>query len=189
MTTPIIITTLLLAPSVVAFIWSAVSGRHRPPLQTTAAIGLAAVFSFTGMGHFIKTEGMVEMMPPRMPMRHASVIASGFFEWALAIGLLLPRTRRLAAMISGTTIKPGEFALKYAKTQEGGARDAQVVASDIMLPIIPAAVINGMLGHALRDHQYRQPLQRVDQHEPPGVPDPELKSRCQPHLFPGASVL
>ena len=101
MTTPIIITTLLLAPSIAAFIWSAVSGRHRPPLQTTAAIGLAAVFSFTGMGHFIKTEGMVEMMPPRMPIRHASVIASGFFEWALAVGLLLPRTRRLAAMISG----------------------------------------------------------------------------------------
>lgn len=54
----------------------------------------------------------------------------------------------LAAMISGSKLKPGEFALKYAKSQEGGARDAQVVASDIMLPIIPATVINGMLGHA-----------------------------------------
>jgi 2-methylcitrate dehydratase PrpD len=54
----------------------------------------------------------------------------------------------LAAMISGTTLKPGEFALKYAKLQEGGARDAQVVGSNIMLTIIPAAVINGMLGHS-----------------------------------------
>jgi 2-methylcitrate dehydratase PrpD len=54
----------------------------------------------------------------------------------------------LAAMISGATLKPGEFALKYARLQEGGARDAQVVASDIVLPIIPAAVVNGMLGHS-----------------------------------------
>ena len=54
----------------------------------------------------------------------------------------------LAAMISGATLKPGEFALKYAKLQEGGARDAQVVASNLMLPVIPAAVINGMLGHS-----------------------------------------
>ena len=54
----------------------------------------------------------------------------------------------LAAMISGSKLKPGEFALKYAKLQEGGARDAQVVASNMVLPIIPAAVINGMLGHS-----------------------------------------
>lgn len=53
----------------------------------------------------------------------------------------------LAAMISGTTLKPGEFALKYAKLQEGGARDAQVVGSNMVLPVISAAVINGMLGH------------------------------------------
>ena len=32
----------------------------------------------------------------------------------------------LAAMISGAQIKPGEMALKYARLQEGGARDAQV---------------------------------------------------------------
>lgn len=53
----------------------------------------------------------------------------------------------LAAMISGTTLKPGEFALKYGKLQEGGARDAQVVGSNLVLPVISAAVINGMLGH------------------------------------------
>ena len=54
----------------------------------------------------------------------------------------------LAAMISGSTLKPGEMALKYAKQMEGGAREAQVVASDLMLPVIPAAIANGMLGHS-----------------------------------------
>ena len=53
-----------------------------------------------------------------------------------------------AAMISGTQIKPGQMALKYAKLQEGGAREAQVVGSNLVLPAIPAAIANGMLGHA-----------------------------------------
>ena len=54
----------------------------------------------------------------------------------------------LAAMISGATLKPGEMALKYAKLNEGGARDAQVVASKMVLPILPAAIVNGMLAHS-----------------------------------------
>ena len=54
----------------------------------------------------------------------------------------------LAAMISGTQIKPGLLALKYARLQEGGPREAQVVASGLVLPVIPAAIANGMLAHA-----------------------------------------
>jgi 2-methylcitrate dehydratase PrpD len=54
----------------------------------------------------------------------------------------------LAAMISGATLKPGEMALKYAKLQAGGPKEAQVVASKLVLPLIPAAVVNGMLAHS-----------------------------------------
>ncbi|MGH7186492.1 MAG: MmgE/PrpD family protein, partial [Pseudomonadota bacterium] len=54
----------------------------------------------------------------------------------------------LAAMISGSTLKPGEMALRYAKLQAGGPKEAQVVASDMLLPVIPAAVVNGMLAHS-----------------------------------------
>lgn len=54
----------------------------------------------------------------------------------------------LAAMISGAEIKPGEMALKYGKLLEGGSRDAQIVASDMVLPIHAAAIVNGMLGHS-----------------------------------------
>ena len=53
-----------------------------------------------------------------------------------------------AAMISGATIKPGEFALKYARLQKGGPREAQVVASRMVLPALPAAIANGMLAHS-----------------------------------------
>jgi len=54
----------------------------------------------------------------------------------------------LAAMISGATLKPGEMALKYAKLQKGGPKEAQVVASKMVLPVIPAAIANGMLAHS-----------------------------------------
>jgi 2-methylcitrate dehydratase PrpD len=54
----------------------------------------------------------------------------------------------LAAMISGATLKPGEMALRYARLQAGGPQEAQIVASDMLLPVIPAAVVNGMLAHS-----------------------------------------
>lgn len=53
-----------------------------------------------------------------------------------------------AAMISGTRIKPGQMALKLARLHEDGAREAQVVASSMMLPAIPTAIANGMLAHS-----------------------------------------
>jgi uncharacterized membrane protein len=98
MTTPIILTVLLLTPLVVGRVWSAVTGKQRPSLAASAAIGLAMVFAFTGMGHFVKSEGMVDMLPPWFPMRHLAVLASGIFEWALAVALLVPRSRRMAAL-------------------------------------------------------------------------------------------
>jgi 2-methylcitrate dehydratase PrpD len=54
----------------------------------------------------------------------------------------------LAAMISGSTLKPGELALRYARLQSGGPKEAQVVASKMLLPVIPAAIANGMLAHS-----------------------------------------
>jgi 2-methylcitrate dehydratase PrpD len=53
-----------------------------------------------------------------------------------------------AAMISGATLKAGEMAHKFARLQECGVGEAQVVASPVRLPVIPAAIVNGMLGHA-----------------------------------------
>jgi 2-methylcitrate dehydratase PrpD len=54
----------------------------------------------------------------------------------------------LAAMISGAQLLPGEMALKYARLHGGGNAEATVIASDMVLPVIPAAIANGMLGHS-----------------------------------------
>jgi 2-methylcitrate dehydratase PrpD len=53
----------------------------------------------------------------------------------------------LAAMISGTTIEPGRFALRYVE-QLGGKPEAQVVGSGLITSAINAALANGMLAHS-----------------------------------------
>ncbi len=53
----------------------------------------------------------------------------------------------LAAMGSGAKLRPGRLAIKYARTQRG-KREATVIASNLMLPAISAALVNGILAHA-----------------------------------------
>jgi 2-methylcitrate dehydratase PrpD len=53
----------------------------------------------------------------------------------------------IAAMVSGTTINPGKFAIRYI-AQQGGNPEAQVVGSQIVTSAINAALANGMLAHS-----------------------------------------
>jgi uncharacterized membrane protein len=58
---------------------------------------LAALFVVAGLGHFLRTDFFVKMMPPYLPLHRALVIVSGVFEVVLGILLLVPRFSRLAA--------------------------------------------------------------------------------------------
>jgi 2-methylcitrate dehydratase PrpD len=53
----------------------------------------------------------------------------------------------LAAMVSGSRLKPGEMAIRYARAQ-GGVAEASVVATDIVTSAVNAALVNGMFAHA-----------------------------------------
>jgi 2-methylcitrate dehydratase PrpD len=53
----------------------------------------------------------------------------------------------LAAMVSGSRFKPGELAKKFARSQTG-AREAQVIGSEVVTSAIIAALANGMMAHA-----------------------------------------
>ena len=53
----------------------------------------------------------------------------------------------LAAMVSGAHLKPGEMAIRYARSQ-GGVAEATVLATDIRTSAVNAALVNGMLAHA-----------------------------------------
>ena len=52
-----------------------------------------------------------------------------------------------AAMVSGAHLKPGEMAIRYARSQ-GGVTEATVLTTDIQTSAVNAALANGMLGHA-----------------------------------------
>jgi 2-methylcitrate dehydratase PrpD len=53
----------------------------------------------------------------------------------------------LAAMISGSRLKPGELAIRYARAQ-GGVPEASIVATPIRTSAVTAALTNGMFAHA-----------------------------------------
>ncbi len=53
----------------------------------------------------------------------------------------------LSAMISGSRLRPGELAIRFARAQ-GGVPEATVFATDIRTSIINAALVNGMFAHS-----------------------------------------
>ena len=84
---------LLLAPRLVARVRGGDGAR-------AGRLGLALVFAFAALGHFVKTDAMAEMIPPALPQRRALVFFSGVFELALAILLLTwPKSRVLGLTI------------------------------------------------------------------------------------------
>jgi uncharacterized membrane protein len=61
--------------------------------------GLAAMFLFTAVAHFNSMRpDMVAMVPPWVPAPELMVTFTGICEIVGAIGLLVPRTRRVAAL-------------------------------------------------------------------------------------------
>jgi len=77
----VIIVVLLVAPSVVAHVLhldEMIAGR----------MGIAAVFAFTALGHFAKTDAMLPMLPSFVPWRRGLIYVSGILEIIFVIALL-----------------------------------------------------------------------------------------------------
>lgn len=72
------------------------------PLRDWAAatrVGLAVMFCFTAAAHFNSMRpDLIRMVPPAVPNPGLMVTFTGLCEIAGAIGLLVPRTRRIAAV-------------------------------------------------------------------------------------------
>lgn len=95
MTTPLIIIAILLTPTLLAAVIGSL--LRQPALYRLGGlVGMSAAFVFFAIGHFVKTGGMVEMLPPFVPERLLLVYATGVLEAALAIALLIPSWRKTA---------------------------------------------------------------------------------------------
>src|SRR5579863_7125745 len=53
----------------------------------------------------------------------------------------------LAAMVSGSRLRPGKFAISFVKSL-GGAEEACVIGDRVVTTAVNAAFANGMLAHA-----------------------------------------
>ncbi|RDI68980.1 DoxX family protein [Nocardia pseudobrasiliensis] len=65
-----------------------------------ARIGLAAMFALTASAHFLppRRDGLIAMVPPRLPSPAALVTLTGVLETAGAVGLLIPPVAPVAAI-------------------------------------------------------------------------------------------
>lgn len=102
MTAPLIILALLAGPLLIC--WLLRQTGRIPSLHNVGAWGLALVFLFTASGHFVQTAGLVEMLPPFIPARVPLIYLTGALEIALAIGIAVPATRRIAGLAAIATL-------------------------------------------------------------------------------------
>lgn len=56
---------------------------------------LALLFLLAGLAHFTATDSFAAIVPPPLPFKHQIVQLTGAMELVFAIGLIIPRWRRL----------------------------------------------------------------------------------------------
>lgn len=71
--------------------------QRRRQLRKISVFVLGLGFVGIGLLHFIRPEPFEAIVPPFLPWARAIVYLSGVAEIALGVGVLVPRTRRLAA--------------------------------------------------------------------------------------------
>lgn len=70
--------------------------------EAAAAAGMSVVYVFTSVTHFVEPQrsGLIAIVPPFVPAPELMVTLTGVAELLLAAGLLIPKTRRWAALAS-----------------------------------------------------------------------------------------
>ena len=99
MITPIIILILLSSPLLVMWVIGKIKGTNINK-RKYAFWGLGAAFVFFSIGHFVKTDGMIEMLPSWVPFRLELIYATGVLEVFVGISLFISRLQRKAAFLA-----------------------------------------------------------------------------------------
>ncbi|MFW5474428.1 DoxX family protein [Knoellia sp. CPCC 206450] len=74
-----------------------------PPLDK-ATVGLATLFLTSGVTHLVRPQVFEGIVPHVLPRKRALVHVSGVAEIACALGLLHPRTRKVAGLASAALL-------------------------------------------------------------------------------------
>lgn len=127
-------------------------------------VGLAVMFCFTAVAHFNSMRpDMVAMIPPIVPNPEFMVTFTGICEILGAIGLLVPRTRRMAAValvVFLVAVLPANIHAAQTGVTLGGAAAT---------PIVPRIVLQVLFIALLWWSGVRPPRARSEAAQQPGV--------------------
>jgi hypothetical protein len=84
MVTPIIILLILSSPLALAFVYAKIR-NVAVDINKYACWGLGLAFIFFFIGHIVKTDGMVEMLPPWAPFKVTLIYLTGAIELLVGI--------------------------------------------------------------------------------------------------------
>ncbi len=109
---------ILLVTLVSAFLISLIAGRitGKWSLNYSGNLAMAVMLIFTGVAHFVYTDGMILMLPHVVPSKKIVIYLTGLLEILAAFGLLKPRYRKttsLLLMIFLIIILPANFKGAY----------------------------------------------------------------------------
>ena len=84
-----------------AFILAVAAGRitQRWGLDFAGNAAMSIMLIFTGIAHFIYTDGMVLMLPHIVPAKTTVIYITGLLEILAAFGLLIPKYRKTTALL------------------------------------------------------------------------------------------
>ena len=104
---------------------------------------LAGIFAVSGTIHLVRPETYEPLMPSWVPAHREVIIVSGVAELALAAGLLLPPTRRLAgwgsvALLLGVFPGNVKMALDSLKGDSRPMQAAAIARLPMQWPMIKA---------------------------------------------------
>ena len=111
MITPLLMLALMVSP------WLLLRTR------AAGALGVGLLFIFTGVGHFIQSAPMAQMLPEFVPFRMPLVYLTGLLEFAIAAGFFIPATRRLAGWAAAAVLVlffPANVYAAFAQVPMGG---------------------------------------------------------------------
>src|SRR5687768_813986 len=97
--------------------------KGRLTLSFIGRVAMAAMLVITGTAHFTSTSLMVETMPEFIPFKKETVYLTGVLELLAAIGLLVPRVSKVAAvclMIFFIAVLPANIVGSLKQVSLGG---------------------------------------------------------------------
>src|SRR5688572_16990579 len=135
-----------------------VSALRNWPAATRA--GLAVMFCFTAAAHFNSMRAdLVRMVPPSVPNPELMVTVTGVCEVLGAIGLLLPRTRRIAAVALIV------FLCAVLPANIHAARSGVTLGGDPVTPLLPRIALQVLFIVLVWWSGVRRPRSPVDRQQ------------------------